>query len=161
MNGILTFTSILLHIISFYLILLLFTKISSLKQTKNEQESILEETEQLLAAFMLEQKEEHDRFLKELDRTSAPGKTGTITEKKEEPDQKKHDRKEPDPVELLPEHLKHAEVMEDSIEWTSPALKNADEVVTLHEKGYSIEEIAKKTNKGKTEVELLLKFRQN
>ncbi|MBS2969009.1 hypothetical protein J9317_09580 [Metabacillus sp. KIGAM252] len=155
MNGILTFASILLHIISFYFILLLFMKVSSLKQTKNEQESILEETEQLLAAFMLEQREEHDRFIGALDRNSAPGKAEPIFEKKGESDEQAvHE----DP---LPKHLKHAEELEDSIEWTSRALKSTDEVVTLHEKGYSIEEIAKQTDKGKTEVELLLKFRQN
>lgn len=36
-----------------------------------------------------------------------------------------------------------------------------EQVIQLRKQGYSIEEIAKKLNKGKTEIELLLKFKEN
>ncbi|WP_170007389.1 hypothetical protein [Bacillus fonticola] len=39
--------------------------------------------------------------------------------------------------------------------------KDMNDIVALHEKGYTIDEIAQKTQRGKTEIELLLKFSSN
>ncbi|AZB42963.1 hypothetical protein CEF21_11995 [Bacillus sp. FJAT-42376] len=156
MSAVFIFTSILLHIVSLYLILLLFMRISSLKQAKMEQQSILEETEQLLAAFMLEQRDEHERFLAALEKTS-PSPRKEHWEPVADQQSLKNDPRDEEP---LPVHLEHAAEVEDSIIWNAEQKESREEVVILHEKGYSIEEIARETGKGKTEVELLLKFRQ-
>ncbi|MGD7008386.1 hypothetical protein [Metabacillus sp. 84] len=162
MNTFFIITSVLLHIVSLYLILLLFTKLAFHTDTKKEQQSILEDTEQLLAAFMLEQREEHDRLMRALEHAAGPEQE-TESESANRIENRKigntHIEEEPEMAEQLPDHLLHAEEMEDSVEW-SHSDPVPEEAVRLYEEGRSIEEIARKTGKGKTEIELLLKFRR-
>ncbi|WP_396652991.1 DUF6115 domain-containing protein [Metabacillus arenae] len=70
----------------------------------------------------------------------------------------------------LPPHLKQMNEISDVIELSDLQTEDPSrgeltsfdsltkQTIHLYEKGYSVEEIAKKLNKGKTEIELIIKF---
>ncbi|WP_084821903.1 hypothetical protein [Bacillus sp. SA1-12] len=64
----------------------------------------------------------------------------------------------------LPDYLNNVNKIEDIIEISQSSqgksLPFELEAINLYEKGYTLEQIAKKLNKGKTEIQLLLKFRR-
>ncbi|MTH52769.1 hypothetical protein GKZ89_05050 [Bacillus mangrovi] len=157
-----TIASILLHMISLYCISLLFIRISNLKKMKQEQESIYEETSELLAGFMLEQREEHERFLRALSDKPSPRPDSEANTAPavsfEKPDEQHQQEEKGILAEGVPEHLRFAEGMQDTVDLS--AQRQEMDVNALSENGHSIEEIARMTGKGKTEVELILKFRQ-
>jgi hypothetical protein len=51
--------------------------------------------------------------------------------------------------------------VEEEIETENPRDSLINQVIELKREGYQIEEIAQKLNKGKTEIELLIKFQEN
>ncbi len=55
-------------------------------------------------------------------------------------------------------NLTYSEKSNSHTESEVPPLSFEQQVLKLHNEGKNIEEIAKLTNKGKTEIELLLKF---
>ena len=54
--------SFVLHGVLLYAVIILYTRFSALKETERQQKKILEETENTLAAFLLELKEENERL---------------------------------------------------------------------------------------------------
>ncbi|MFJ5963364.1 MULTISPECIES: Swarming motility protein SwrB [unclassified Bacillus (in: firmicutes)] len=170
--------SFMLHAALIYFVIILYTRMNSLKATEQKQREILEETENTLAAFLMEVKEENDKLSKVA--ASSPDsfaeelKTDLQTPKQPQPQTESQQLKESeDPV---PEHLSAlldvVEVQEEKV--NEPVLgKEAasttssvdekeeafqDQVKALYDRGITIEEIAKQLKTGKTEIELLLKF---
>jgi hypothetical protein len=64
----------------------------------------------------------------------------------------------------LPDYLSKLNEIEDIVEISQPVQKKdlpfEIQAINLYENGHTVEQIAKKLSKGKTEIELLLKFRQ-
>ncbi|MGG4488956.1 DUF6115 domain-containing protein [Metabacillus idriensis] len=157
MTVVLLIISMILHAAGFYFIALLYLKYQSVKQSEEKQAAILEEAEQSLAAYMIEFKEENEKLIagikmaKQTDinigrNSSHPHKPVT----------------EPEEPEFPVVRIAHEDQLElsDPIEKVQPESEEK-KIISLFQQGLSSEEIAKKLNKGKTEVELLLKFRQN
>ncbi|WP_445613965.1 hypothetical protein [Geobacillus sp. YF-1] len=208
--------SLLLHLFSFLLIVLLFLRLSRLK----EAEARAAELEEAMAAQLALWKEENDRFLAELDRllnnkeasaaSPVPPPTGLLTEEEppaamsaqqhgqpatrpeegaalprdgergaelgqtargnrlasdvtdgetEQPMQAgaptseaQEQEKREAPSDFLP-----VDAIEDVLD-LSPLAQSAELVLRRYEQGATVEELAKQLGKGKTEVELLLKF---
>ncbi|ARP42235.1 MULTISPECIES: hypothetical protein [Geobacillus] len=179
--------SLLLHAFSFLLIILLYMRLSRLGEAEQRAAKRAEELEEAMAAHLVAWKEENERFLGELDallRTkttagaakqplasklaapaprSASGGSGSASptsptdesgaeEKNGEIAQTgQNDR------DVALDYFPDIEAIEDVLD-LSPSASAADAARRLHEEGATIEEIAKKLQKGKTEVELLLKF---
>ena len=138
--------SLILHAASLYLIALLFLRYKNVLQAEERQAAMLHETEQALAACMLEMREENEKLLAALDRSFITDERSAEADEGEGVQQKE---------------LSHEEAPADEI----PHEKDqADQfrldVLNLYQNGYTIEEIAKKLDKGKTEISLMLKFRQ-
>ncbi len=62
MSTLLWLLSFVLHGVLLYAVIILYTRFSALKETERQQKKILEETENTLAAFLLELKEENERL---------------------------------------------------------------------------------------------------
>ncbi|NNV04995.1 hypothetical protein [Geobacillus sp. C56-T2] len=208
--------SLLLHLFSFLLIVLLFLRLSRLK----EAEARATELEEAMAAQLALWKEENDRFLAELDRllnnkeasaaSPIPPPTGLLTEEEspaamsaqqhgqpatrteegaalprdgergaelgrtargnrlasdvtdgetEQPMQAGAPTSEAQEQEEreAPSDFLPVEAIEDVLD-LSPLAQSAELVLRRYEQGATVEELAKQLGKGKTEVELLLKF---
>jgi hypothetical protein len=148
--------SFILHALSLFVIILLYLQLSKVKETEKRQQQMAEEMEQTFSAYLLEWKEENERFLKELsdmltnrtkaDRKQSPSKVNETSTKEE----------------ALPNYFPNVDDVKDIVDIRHQAMPPSlvDEAWKLFEQGKTIEEIAKILKKGKTEIELLLKFRQ-
>lgn len=142
--------SFVLHGISLFLIILLSLKWIKIKETEKEQAELIREMEAMMTTYLMQFKEENERFIKQL--TSSP-----IRQKKKEAPPSFQDEQVLLPVEQVVDRIElstTAPKKEQSVEsLVSEALK-------LQQQGKTIEEIAKTLKRGKTEMELLLKFHQ-
>ncbi|MFU1718242.1 DUF6115 domain-containing protein [Bacillus velezensis] len=148
MSTLLWLLSFVLHGVLLYAVIILYTRFSALKETERQQKKILEETENTLAAFLLELKEENER-LEDAKSRQAPDAEDAEPrpEPKEEPDI-------PDHMEKLISATERAESDENN------GAHSFEECVSkLYEQGLTPAEIAKRMQSGKTEIELFLKFR--
>lgn len=153
---------ILFTIINFALILLailfiiiLFTKISKVQQLEQEYRTLIQEAEDTITSYVLELKEENNAFLQKL------SNHGGTPSKQENFDTREADLTESDLKDLLTQENIEKEEKNPLVEQKPFEEWNLkDQVKDLHEKGLTSSDIAKKLNKGKTEIELLLKFRQ-
>jgi hypothetical protein len=147
--------SFILHALSLFVIILLYLQLSKVKETEKRQQQMAEEMEQTFSAYLLEWKEENERFLKELsdmltnrtkaDRKQSPSKANATSTKEE----------------ALPDYFPNVDDVKDIVDIRHQAMPSlVEEAWQLFEQGKTIEEIAKILKKGKTEIELLLKFRQ-
>jgi hypothetical protein len=173
MTTLLLLISLLLHVVAFYFIVVLYMKYSTIKDLSVSQRIMLEETEQSLTSFLIEMKDENEKLLRNLDNSLQKNSlhmTGDEEKKKEivqdhenEMLVSKEEAAIPENQEDLPQYLAGINEIVDIIEINKiPQKINTPfeiEAIKLYEKGHTVEQIAKKFNKGKTEVELLLKFR--
>ncbi|WP_226566388.1 DUF6115 domain-containing protein [Bacillus stratosphericus] len=141
--------SFMLHAALIYFVIILYTRMNSLKATEQKQRELLEETENTLAAFLMEVKEENDKLSK-----AAAASPDFFDE------------------ELMSALLSEVEVQEEKVNEPVPSLETEaaapceseieetfqEQVKALYDQGMTLEEIAKELKTGKTEIELLLKF---
>ncbi|WP_404351519.1 hypothetical protein LG311_09645 [Sutcliffiella horikoshii] len=153
-----TIINFALILLAIFFIILLFIKLSKVQQLEQEYRTLIQEAEDTITSYVLELKEENSSFLQKLSNAN-PGISHL--DKQESFDTREEELTEAD----LKDILMQENVREDHIE-TVIAEKPfeewniKDQVMHLSEKGLTSSEIAKKLNKGKTEIELLLKFRQ-
>ncbi|MGG1255963.1 Swarming motility protein SwrB [Bacillus velezensis] len=147
MSTLLWLLSFVLHGVLLYAVIILYTRFSALKETERQQKKILEETENTLAAFLLELKEENERLEDAKSRQAPDEDAEPRPEPKKEPDI-------PDHMEKLISATERAESDENN-----GAHSFEERVSELYEQGLTPAEIAKRMQSGKTEIELFLKFR--
>ncbi|MGG1228863.1 Swarming motility protein SwrB [Bacillus halotolerans] len=160
MSTLLWLLSFTLHGVLLYAVIILYVRLAAVKETEKQQKKLLEETENTLAAFLLELKEENEKLIDNLDVPSVQ-----TEEKQKEEHQQAEQHSERGAVQeednALPEHIEgminEVERAEENV--NSDARSFEDEVMALYEQGYSAGEIAQKLKSGKTEIELFLKFR--
>ncbi|RFB19037.1 hypothetical protein DZB84_01940 [Bacillus sp. HNG] len=169
MTTILFILSFALLAVAFFLIILLYLKITQLKDVEMKQERLLKEFESVITSYVMEIKEENEVFLNRI--------KDMKHEQAEENDKKSIHIREPelttdDLHDLLPsfsnkEDVEQVTILENEKKQDTQEKddNNKDNIVRdiehLINLGLSYEEIAKKLHKGKTEIELLHKFRQN
>lgn len=155
MTTLLLIISLILHAAGFYFITLLFMKYQSVKQIEERQAAMLAETEQSLTAYLIELKDENEKLITEMkDMQQSEHKW------KESIAPKKSDASFPvEEADFPVPSIFHEDRVE--ISARKPETTIEDKVFHLNQKGFSAEEIAKQLNKGITEIELMLKFRQN
>ncbi|WP_243386886.1 DUF6115 domain-containing protein [Aeribacillus kexueae] len=158
MTTLLILFSFIIHILSIFAIIILFTKYQSIKQLEQSQKQLLQETEEALSLFMMQMKEENEKFINQL---QVSDKKNPLPLRNEvESRQIKEENDDDD----LPSHLQTIlEQQMDVIEVKEiprDETTSHDQIIELSKKGYTIEEIAQQLNVGKTEIELFLKFNQ-
>lgn len=179
---------IISQLICFFLIFILNSKISKYKDLEYRQDKLMEEIENAISVYLLEFKEENDRFIKELsniktsqqqavqNKESKPvlevinnnsiEKNGVNVEPKIPVIPKtiaknayiKQQKNLTTEQEKIPETAENENEQNSKGEMLQKDMTFKEKVIALHQEGKSIEEIAKITQTGKTEIELLLKF---
>ncbi|AGT31563.1 hypothetical protein M493_06335 [Geobacillus genomosp. 3] len=181
--------SLLLHAFSFWLIILLFMRLSRLSEAEQRAAKRAEELEEAMTAHLVAWKEENERFLGEFDallraktaaepfkrppaskraalalRAESGGNGATSPTSSAESDESGAEGKmegnvkpEQDGHDAAPDYFPDIESIEDVLDLSS-SVSTADVARHLYDEGATVEEIAKKLQRGKTEVELLLKF---
>lgn len=158
------------QMIGFYVILLLYTKVSKFNDLEKKQQRLMSEMDDSIAAYLAELKEENERLIAIIEKrqhTSGPEPSNSMTSSKKEVNQNENaDLHFPQPKIPIKLAVKSYQSSSKNIpEDHTPTQRKSDELdertkaIALHDEGKSIEEIAKTLGKGKTEVELLLKFR--
>jgi putative lipase involved disintegration of autophagic bodies len=174
------FLSMTLNILCLLFIALLYVRQNRFITVEKQQEKLLEEMEDVVSSFISEIKEENEIFLKKIEETNQ-AKKKSISEKKEDSRRislqknvPKTFNKKIQSYRTVQHYQKNAKLLTEEKENTDellnlilPSKKEVkkeksllEKVVEMQEEGKKIEEIAKILNKGKTEIELLLKFRQ-
>lgn len=191
------------QLICFYLIFILNSKISKFKDLEVRQNKLMEEMENTISVYLLEMKEENDRFINELSSIKIPQQNqpqhiATIhLEEQSSAHANKELQSKKEQLEQVESNIEKIQVVPKSVaknayirqrELPKAQQKNSEQteehsipvqediekgnleqnakseesyeekILKLHNEGKTVEEIAKITQKGKTEIELLLKF---
>lgn len=216
MAAFLIIVSFILHLIAFLAIILLFLRQNKLLQVEKEQKKVIEELEQVIDAYMLEMKEENERFIQRVkkiqeeqvsmkhvpstktvtvDESRKTGEKGIklapVEEKNEgrsldfTPNLKKaaslqavkayrqqtgKQQEEAKSAEATEEEKKSVSEMKQAFAQVEKTKTKAPErlihdsmltqLLIMKKEGMTVEEMAKKLKRGKTEIELLLKFHE-
>ena len=178
----------ILQLLSFFWIALLNAKLSKYKDLEKKQQLLIEEMDNSIGAYLVEMKDENDRLIQELKVASMEqtmlNQDSAIEDKVKHLTMQEElvnpatvvPLKEDKPVAYTPmmkaatAYGRQQEVHTPNFEQdkVSAILKEVEpkkmpltfeqKVKNMYDEGQTIEQIAKATNKGKTEIELLLKF---
>lgn len=195
MSALILFVLFLINILTIFAVIVLYVRQGNFSKLEKQQQSIISEMEDVLAAHLIEMQAENNELIQHVQRISKKaskeqGERATDSIKSESTAASPYPAPNPyrtatpldslelpitvqDKLELSPYSGKSAEnvakVKEESFRETlDKEIKNntqaplslVEEVVQLSSKGHSIEEIARTLKKGKTEIELLLRFNE-
>jgi len=186
MTTILIAVLFVLQLLSFYFIIILNTKLAKFKDLEKKQERLMREMDDSISLYLAEMKDENNRLIQALQVVPKPEKTTTVQQKRpasqknqEQPlaqieSQTKDVGRDHEPRILMPKNIvanaySRQQVGATPVQATSPKpppvqkeepqpLTLEQQIVQMAKQGKTAEEIAKKLQKGKTEIELLLKF---
>ncbi|RSD27998.1 hypothetical protein [Mesobacillus subterraneus] len=190
MTTFLLLLSLILNAAAIFAIILLYLRQNRLVEAEKKQERIIKEIEEVFSAYLYELKEENDQFLQLISNSSIEKKQvknleiqdeqidDVNLELSHETNQGPHAprygkgvayyaarkayQQNSTPVpnkEEAGEKLEENQADEPKTE--SEPIRFIDQVFQMKESGMTVEEIARNLDRGKTEIELLLKFRQN
>ncbi|HHU20765.1 MAG TPA: hypothetical protein GXZ58_11250 [Bacilli bacterium] len=148
--------SFIIHAITLVVIRQLKAKVDQPSMTKQTLDQQQKEIEELLAVYLLEIREENDKLIQLIDQ-----------QPKREPVKKQirsFDQSQETPTSTnIQAETKYQDYQPFVPDDQEPVVEQsfAAQVLSLAERGDTPEAIAKKLNRGKTEVELLIKFHQN
>lgn len=164
MTAFLLTVSFLLHALSLFIIILLYLQLSKVKEVERRQSQLIEEMEQTVSAYLLEWREENERFLQALsEKMNRRGEGENVAKRPASVPKpaKKEEKKEWTPPLASIEQMKdQVEIRTDKQPKLELPSSLEERAIALKKEGKTVDEIAKLLNKGKTEIELLLKFRQ-
>lgn len=160
----------IMQMVGFYVILLLYTKVSRFNDLEKKQQKLMAEMDDSIAAYLAELKEENERLIAIIEKrqhASGPEPSNSMTSSKKEVNQNENaDLHFPQPkipmklaVQSYQSYSKNIQEEQATTQKKPGEMDERTKAIALHDEGRSIEEIAKTLGKGKTEVELLLKFR--
>lgn len=170
--GILLAILFILQIVGFMVMTLLYLRISKFNDLEKKQQQLMKEMDQSVLAYLSEIKEENDRLIHQLnqrteDNVNPLSNTATpeysIDEEAETPESIPKPKPHPVPVHFaLRSYQKTVEnernEKETQKEPQARPLDDREKAKQLYAEGKSISDIARELKKGKTEIELLLKF---
>lgn len=168
----LLFITFLLNIVSFLAIVILYSRQNRFLNMEKEQKKMIMELEEVISTYLIEMKEENEEFIRTFDHHA---KSQTRI-----PDKTDDENANSSPLQTNPKWsgtgykqasrayqqtpTQQLEAVEKKLEVTPTVKTDEDpliqQVLSLKKEGKDIEEIAQTVGKGKTEIELLLKFRQ-
>ncbi|WP_066173088.1 DUF6115 domain-containing protein [Bacillus marinisedimentorum] len=144
-----------------------------LAETERRQVQTEKDIEEMFSGYLLEMEEQNRKLADVLtyqDRKDDPGtnsdaaaadhaaKSLSLSGTGNEPSQKQQDGNQQVPEQGLMDSLPVPPIETDHHDTVFSSVES--QAFHLHEQGYSAAEIAKKLNRGKTEIELILKFQQ-
>ena len=156
MSGVFIAFLFILQFVSFFLIAILNARLSKFQDVERKHEELMKEMDDAVSAYLFEMKDENNRLLEELSRRSSKFEG---IEVKSQHLQDEIGFSAPSAI----SKTKVANLYKQSfkLEESEPPLKPTtlkEQVIQLSKTGKSTEQIAKQLGKGKTEIELMLKF---
>lgn len=161
----------ILQVIGFYFIVLLYMKVSKFNNLEKKQQKLMAEMDDAIGAYLSELKEENERLISiieqrqenDISKEHVP-ESRHYSESGQPLETKAYSFKPPSyPVKAAMKSYQTTPVLnKDSLaepKMEEPELDDRTLAIRMNDDGKSVEEIAKRLGKGKTEVELLLKFR--
>lgn len=151
MTAVMIFILFLLNVLLFFAIILLYTRQNRLVEIEKQQRALLLESEELVSSLLAEIREENDRFLQQIMHVGEMGENPAKNIS--------HNRK----IHVYEEHV-HADHSEKTFDGADEKENNQEEqsfrkqVELMATQGMTLTEIAKALGKGKTEIELAMKF---
>lgn len=191
MTTFLLLLSLILNAAAIFAIILLYLRQNRLVEAEKKQERIIKEIEEVFSAYLFELKEENEKFIELMTKRpgkkqSENKKDPSIEIEEEDRNQSPESGNQGDQpprfgkgisyhaarkaYQQNSEPVSEEEITVELIEELPTSLENGqvskplsliDQVMEMKRQGKSVEEIARVLDKGKTEIELLLKFRQN
>lgn len=187
MTTILIAVLFVLQLLSIYFIIILNTKLAKFKDLEKKQERLMREMDDSISLYLAEMKDENNRLIQALQVVPKPEKTGVVEQKRsaspknqgqslasKDSQTKDAGRNHDEPRILIPKNIvanaySRQQVGATPVQATSskqPPVQKEEpqplsleqQIVQMAKQGKTAEEIAKKLQKGKTEIELLLKF---
>jgi len=158
----------ILQVIGFYFMVLLYMKISKFNNLEKKQQKLMLEMDDAIGAYLTELKEENERLINIIEKrqeNSIPEMKAAVSIRQPEMEQQLEKKafsiNTPSfPVKAAMKSYQSAPSLnKGSLAKPESELDDRTVAIRMHDDGKSIEEIAKRLGKGKTEVELLLKFR--
>ncbi|MFS8651837.1 MAG: helix-turn-helix domain-containing protein [Caldibacillus sp.] len=161
MNGLLIINFILV-IIALSGLLLLFLRQKQMDELKRQYEELNEKFVELMDEFLLEIREENERFIEDFTRLLEKENSSDKREKQETSfEEKPFLKDDPNPEEKASPEDEQVPTTEKK-DMQNSSFENfqddVEKIATYLKEGYSIAEIAKALDRGKTEIELLIKF---
>lgn len=174
--GFLLTVSFLIHGLSLFCIILLYMQVTKVKRIERLYQQNINKMEAAMGSYLAEFQEQNEQFLRQLRERSTSLSSevekssvkSPLVDKEDVPAQRVDLKSEPSQSlhELLSieENQKHIRTSFDELTTDQIQDLSGEEIkefsVYLKRKGLTIEEIAKHLHRGKTEIELLLKFHQ-
>lgn len=167
MSGVFIAFLFILQLVSFFLIAILYTRLTKLKDVENKHQVLMREMDDAVSAYLLEIKDENNRLLEELSRRSVSfdGIEVQQDHNKDEVEFSPRSTVSKLAVAKLYKQTTNPKESENLSKLITVKEENLSKPITLKEQveellnsGKSIEQIAKQLGKGKTEIELILKF---
>ncbi|WP_442599525.1 hypothetical protein [Neobacillus sp. D3-1R] len=189
MNSFFIVISLILNFVALFGIIILYLRQNRLFELEKKQDKVVKEMEEVISSYLLEIREDNEEFLEKIKdmnqiRNDYKYIPNQIKEENVYPSPEilvpkqsaeKMNELPIKPVQVVRSQVVNAykkghqiaerEKMEKSEkqneENSSHNRTILEDIIILQKQGFSEEEIAKKLNKGKTEIQLLLKFRQD
>lgn len=162
MDTFLVIFSLMLHGITFMFLIYIYRQTQVSSADERQLQKTIREMEDLFQSYLLELKDENEKLIKLLNDKKQKNKRSfeeinnisAETSIQEKSEKHPHERTEENKDESRydPEKL----ITENPVQYEQPSYQSM--ALQLYHQGYSIEEIAQKLNKGKTEIELIVKF---
>jgi len=156
----------IIQIISFYFLALLYTKVTKFDDLEKKQRKLMAEMDNSIGAYLSELKDENERLIEQLTvHVQQPAVKKTTVSASQESAASEEVRPvirtgiPKMPVNLALKSYKAAGQASEESKAPVEAEDARTQVIRLYDAGQSIEEIAKQLGKGRTEIELILKFR--
>ncbi|MFB1081084.1 hypothetical protein [Jeotgalibacillus sp. JSM ZJ347] len=144
--------SMIFNIASFLSIYLLFMRQNRLISKEVQHEKALTEIEQTFTGYLLEMKDENEAFLKQFEKISRQTAANEI---------KPSESSEAAETVMTVKTTRNLAAAAYKKPQPKKPESMSDRARAMVDQGYSIEEVAKELKKGKTEIELMLKFGQS
>ena len=146
----------ILQLISFFLIAILNARLSKTKDVEQKHQELMKEMDDAVSAYLFEMKDENNRLLEELSRRSSHFEG---IEVKSQRHQDEVDLSYPSTISKKKVASLYKQTVKlDELEPTLIPITLKEQVTQLYNSGKTIEQIAKQLGKGKTEIELMIKF---
>ncbi|WP_432694092.1 hypothetical protein ACRBU7_21500 [Priestia aryabhattai] len=174
--GFLLAVSFLIHGLSLFCIILLYMQVTKVKRIERLHQQNINKMEAAMSSYLAEFQEQNEQFLRQLRERSTSLSSevekssvkSPLVDEEDVPVQRVDLKSEPSQSlhELLSieENQKHIHTSFDELTTDQIQDLSSEEIkefsIYLKRKGLTIEEIAKHLHRGKTEIELLLKFHQ-
>ncbi|MCF6410595.1 DUF6115 domain-containing protein [Pseudalkalibacillus salsuginis] len=154
MTGLLLGISFIIHIITLLSIIIVWKRSGAAEQ--EDFRAMKSEMEDILIAYTAEMKEENEVFLKELASLQKEKPVGDRDNKENAATEKPEKKGITEPTAAEQREISYSPPVSEEKETFGASVSS--QILSMQKQGYSLDEIAKKVNKGKGEVELMLKF---